>query len=153
MSRHPLASIPLILLALALPSCDDEDGAAAEFAEARSRWAVRGPASYDLVLERLCFCGPEGRGPVRIEVRDREVVSRAYVETGEPVREELEPFFPDVDGLFDLLADAFRSDPHSIEIEYDPVLGFPTRSFVDFEENVADEEQGHRVIELEIVRP
>lgn len=154
MSRHLLGVIPLILLALASSSCDDEDdGATTEFAEARARWEARGPANYDLVLERLCFCGPEGRGPARIEVRDGEVVSRTYVETGEPVREPLEASFPDVDGLFEFLADAFRSDPHSIEIDYDPELGFPTRSFVDFRENVADEEQGHRVLELEIVRP
>lgn len=153
MTRRLLAAIPLFLAVVAADSCDDENGPPADFAEARARWEARGPVDYDLVLEQLCFCGPEGRGPVRVEVRDGAVASRTYVETGEPVREELEPFFPDVDGLFAFLAEAFERGPHSIEVEYDPDLGFPTRSFVDFEENVADEERGYRVLELEIVRP
>lgn len=154
MTRRLFLAVPLFLAVLAPQACDDEDGGpTTEFLEARSRWEARGPTDYDLVLARVCFCPVEVIGPARIEVRADEVVSRIYVESGEPVREGLESFFPDVDGLFAFLDDAFERGAHSIEVEYDPDLGFPTRSFVDFDERVADEEMGHRVIELEIVRP
>lgn len=143
-----------LVLALAATSCDDEDGGLpGDLVEARARWEARGPADYDLVLERVCFCGSEGRGPVRVEVRGGEVVSRRYVETGEPVAQPFEALFRDVDTLFEFLADAFRDGAHTVEVEFDPELGFPTRSFVDFRAEVADEEEGHRVIGLEIVRP
>ena len=154
MTGRLFAVLSISLALLASLACDEENGGpTTEFVEARARWEARGPTDYDLVLARVCFCPPEGIGPARIEVRGGEVVSRTYVGSGEPVRENLESFFPAVDGLFAVLADALERGAHSIDVEYDPDLGFPTRSFVDFEENVADEEMGHRVIELEVVRP
>ncbi len=110
-----------------------------ELERARARWEAAALRDYRYEYRRLCFCPPL-RGIV--EVRDGEVVAAVDPETGEAVpEEELEPF-PTVDELFGTLAQWISRDPHTMEVAYDPDLGYPRSAFFDFEFNVADEEQG-----------
>lgn len=128
---------------------DGDSRALIELERARRAWRVAGIADYDFVLERTCFCGEEARGPVAMEVRDGVVVSRTYVGSGEPVPADFHPWFPPVEGLFDQIEDAIDRDAHRINAEYDPVRGHPVRIWIDYRENVADEEQGWRILSLE----
>ncbi len=49
--------------------------------------------------------------------------------------------------MFDVLEDAIARDAHSISATYDPDTGVPVEFFIDYQENVADEELGMRVTE------
>ena len=125
------------------------DDLRAELEAARERWEDRGFTDYALTLQRDCFCPETHRGPVVVNVRSRQVQTRIYQATGEPVPSEPAQFFPDVDGLFAFLEDAIDRDAYQIRAEFHPELGYPTQIFVDFESLMADEEQGYQTLSLE----
>jgi len=111
----------------------------------RERWQQVRPASYSMVLKRLCFCTELGIGPVRIDVVGTTATRRVYVESGEPVSADLAPYFPTVDGLFDVLVDAMNHGAHQIEVTYDGETGIPVDIWIDYDAGLADEEQGYQV--------
>jgi hypothetical protein len=112
--------------------------------EALERWEDAGIDDYTFDLQRVCFCAG-GVDPVRIVVRDGSAVSYTVVATGEPLTAEWRQWYPTVDGLFDFLEDAIERDAHRIDVDYDPGHGVPVHVFVDYDENVADEEMGYEV--------
>lgn len=148
--RSALASLAGLVALGALLSgfaCDEQSEFAQRLDEARDRWAQNAPPDYEMVLFRGCFCGPEGRGPVLLTVVAGEIESRTYVDGGDEVRADLEPFFPDVEGLFDVAEEAVRRADR-VEAEFDPELGHPLRLTIDWQENVADEEVDYRIERL-----
>jgi hypothetical protein len=113
----------------------------------RARWEQVGPASYVYAVERLCFCGADYRGPVRVTVVNRVVVARSYVDSGLDVPDPAAAHFPDVSGLFELLRSAYEAEAREVRVTYHPTLGVPLDFWIDFDETVADEELGMQVTE------
>ncbi|HUP19025.1 MAG TPA: DUF6174 domain-containing protein [Gemmatimonadota bacterium] len=120
----------------------------AALAVARGRWAEAGISDYEFVVERVCFCPPEWRGPVRVEVRNGVVVRRTYVEDGRPVAGDRVDMFPGVEGIFEFVEEALDENPHRIDAQYDRVTGRPLRVWVDYDERMADEERGFTTSDL-----
>ena len=148
---RPSLLVAAVVSTLVVAGCDDEGpGAQAlrDLTNARARWARVGPDDYRYAIRRLCFCGPEAIGPVRVTVSAGEATARVYVDGGEPVPGSLAPLFPTVDGVFQILVDAFEDGAYRIDVVYDPETGVPLDVFIDYEENVADEELGFEVTEV-----
>jgi hypothetical protein len=118
-----------------------------DLAHNQARWEAVGPDSYVYAMEWLCFCPVEYRGPVRITVEEGVAVERAYVESGDPVPEDLAAGFPAVDGLFERLASAMQDGAYLVDVTYDPDLGMPLEFWIDPREEVADDELGMTVSE------
>lgn len=112
----------------------------AELASARQRWARHGPAAYGITVTRDCECLPEASDPVRISVRAGAVEARTYVGTGRPVPTALRDVFPSVEELFERIAGATRRRAARVIVRYDPVLGYPTRVFIDENATIVDDE-------------
>jgi hypothetical protein len=150
MKPHLVLSTSLAFLVLALAACSDlgptADGLAGEVAAQRRIWEAWRPESYTYDVERLCFCAVEARGPVRVVVREGQVLSRRYVEGERPVSEDYLELFPGVEGLFDVLADAAARDAHQVQVTWDPVRGAPQDFWIDYDARVADEELGFRIV-------
>lgn len=113
----------------------------------QARWERVGPASYVYAVERLCFCGADYRGPVRVTVVNGVVVERSYVDSGLDVPDPAAAQFPAVEGLFELLRSAYEAEAHEVRVTYHPTLGVPLDFWIDFNEMMADEELGMRVTE------
>ena len=113
--------------------------------EAQARWESLGPGSYVYALSRQCFCPLEYIGPARVTVDDGAVVSRVYVDSGDPVPAAYD--FPTVDGLFEVLRSALEQEADEILVTYDPDLGVPLEIWIDYEHMAADEELGYVVTE------
>ncbi|MSR20183.1 MAG: hypothetical protein EXR91_04285 [Gemmatimonadetes bacterium] len=141
--RYALAVAAL----MGVTGCTDLGPELTDLEEARARWDGARPSSYVFAEERLCFCGPESRGPVRVRVQGTVAVERVYVDSGDPVPAAMADQFPTVDGLFDIVASALAGDAHEVRVTYDPVLGVPTDFWIDYLEFAADEELGMRVTE------
>ena len=138
----------LFALALTAAGCgilDPDGGAQGELEDNRERWESVRPVAYAVVIERICFCGEEARGPVRVLVQGTIPTERVYTESGQAVSAELAPFFPTIDGLFDVLADAFDRDAHEVRVTYDGETGIPVDVWIDYEQYTADEELGFAV--------
>ena len=118
-----------------------------DLADAVSLWNDLGPNSYAFAIERQCFCSSEARGPVRITVINGQIVAQIYVDSGASVTGDARGWFPDVDGLFDVLRDAMNEGAHEIRVTYNPVNGVPIDFWIDYSENMADEELGFIVTE------
>ncbi len=150
MRRQPLMALALSIAVASAAGCgvlgpDEEQRSELERAE--DRWAAARPQAYRYAVRRLCFCGPDAIGPVRVSVVGSVATDRFYVGSGEPVPGDLASLFPSVDGLFDILRDAIGRDAHRIDVTYDPETGVPTDLRIDYRENVADEELGFTVVE------
>jgi len=130
------------LLCLATAGCDvlgiggNDDG---EFKDNREKWNRRGPDSYSFVMQRSCFCGGELRDAVRIVVEDGNRVSATYVGSGQPVRADFLQFFPTMDGIFEILEEAY-ADADSLDVRYDAALGYPIEAYIDYLKNARDDE-------------
>jgi hypothetical protein len=122
-----------------LIACGDSTGPMTQLAAAQARWEANGPDSYVFTVHRECFCGPEGIGPVRVDVVAGGIQSRTYVD-GSTVPANLEAVFPDVPGLFAMVAETIAGRPSHLSVEYHPQYGFPAKVIVDFSSSVADDE-------------
>ena len=138
-----------VAAALALAACSDLAGPASDLETARARWAGAAPAAYEMTLRHVCFCGGEVTTPVVVTVRGGVVQSRRYVDGGPLGGRDVDPrlaeSFPSVDGLFRVVEDAVGRHAADIQATYDPQRGYPTALYIDYERNVADEEQGYQV--------
>lgn len=124
------------------PAQDDLDAA-------RARWEAEGVTSYTMVTRRLCYCG--NTDSVLVEVEQGRVVSaRRQLEEGgdQPIPVGERPDTLTVERHFAAIQDAIDQDADSIKSDYDPLLGYPVSVWIDYRENVADEELGLQINEL-----
>lgn len=143
-----MRSLRFVGLALALAAAggcsvlgpDDFEEESERLAAARARWADHALVDYSYVLRPLCFCGITKEA--RVTVEDGERTGVIWIEDDEPVPEAFTSLYKTVPELFDLIEDAIDRRAHSIEVRYDPTLGYPTYIRVDYEEFTADEEMG-----------
>ena len=128
------------LLAACSSGEDPAGPAGAELQASRTVWAGEGFDDYRYVLQRLCECLPADTREVLVEVHDGDVVSRTYLDDGQPVRGQLERFYPSVEGLFELAEEALEEGADTVDIDFHGRQGYPVRLYVDYEAETADEE-------------
>jgi hypothetical protein len=112
---------------------------AARLAAARSAWAAQRAVDYSYVITRSCFCPPDARGPVTIQVR-------AGKPQGTPV------VFRDVDTvgeLFGEIANQLHGDG-VVRATYRKKLGVPKRLSFDPIPTAIDDEVGYTITQLRI---
>jgi hypothetical protein len=82
-------------------------------------------------------------GDVRVTVKDGVITG--VTELASEVARDPE-IFRTIDGLFDLVQDAYARDAHEVQVEFDPSRGYPTRIWIDYVLMVADEEMGFTLL-------
>ncbi len=107
----------------------------------RRLWNRQRISSYRYTLSRSCFCLPEARGPVVIEVRKGKTTSIKLAANGKPVNPELFQKYSTMPKLFQLIRDAISQKVSSLNVKYDPQLGYPTNINIDYDSRIADEEE------------
>jgi transglutaminase-like putative cysteine protease len=105
-------------------------------------WQDNAIDDYRYTLNVGCFCLPEWRGPVTIEVRDGKTVSVTFVDSGEAAPADNFARYDTIDDLFVVLTDMQGQDPVTFDVTYDENTGVPTNVWVDVSEMMADEELG-----------
>lgn len=143
-----LTTMPL--LALACDSPGSLHPLIDELEQNRNIWDSLAMESYVYVVERQCFCPVEARGPVEVAVENGEITGRIYPETGEVVANGNTDLFPTVSGLFDVIEGAVEADAATIRVTWDEETGIPVDVWIDYMENVADEEVGFVVHSLPV---
>ncbi|MBD2413828.1 hypothetical protein FACHB389_24275 [Nostoc calcicola FACHB-389] len=107
----------------------------------RLLWNKQKISNYRYTFSNSCFCLPESRGPVIIEVRNGQTRSIASVETGQPVQNpEFFDKYNTIPKLFNVIQDAINRQAYSLNVSYSPRLGYPTQINVDYNAQIADEE-------------
>ena len=103
---------------------------------------------YDVTFQRSCFCPPEARQPLRLEVRSGEVRSVTPTTPGAGAPPERMTAVRTVTEVFDLIQDAYDREAAAVRGDYDQTLGYPRELYIDYSERIADEEQSITLSDL-----
>ena len=106
----------------------------------RQVWRDLGIQDYQYTLQRTVFGPSVLTDPVVVEVRGGTVVSRTYEQTGLPTDPQYDSWWPSIDGLFDIVQDAYDAGADSITVQYDPTFAYPSFASIDPVSGLADDE-------------
>jgi hypothetical protein len=126
---------------------DVQDSPQALLLRAQARWERSGVRDYDYVIAWHCFC-IFGGSPMTVHVRGGQVVGVDAVNTLSPPV-HLDAPSHTVDGLLALLAEAYAQDAARVDVEYDEGWGYPRSAYIDYHEQMADEEKGWSISSFE----
>ena len=127
---------------LLLAACGDGPTAPANrLGEQRALWASQVLTDYTFDVTKVCYwlC----MGDVRVTVKDGVITG--VTELASEVARDPETFRT-IDGLFDLVQDAYDRDAHEVQVEFDLGRGYPTRIWIDYVLMIADEEIGFTLL-------
>jgi len=143
-----LRILGILFLTALVGGCSDQ-GPGDEFLQhverARARWNATRLDRYTFDLYRICECTPDMAGPVTVSVEGLDAIAWTYRDGG-AVAADLQPSFPSVDGLLDMIEDAIRQGAWEVTARYDPETGVPVEFRIDYEQFVFDEEAYYRVV-------
>ncbi|MFS0518240.1 DUF6174 domain-containing protein [Nostoc sp. UIC 10607] len=106
----------------------------------RHLWNQQNISNYRYTFSNGCFCIPDARGPVVIEVRNGQTTSITSVATGQVVNPEFFQNYKTIPKLFNVIQDAINRQAFSLNVSYSPGLGYPTQIEIDYNSQIADEE-------------
>ena len=118
-----------------------------DYLAARARWRASGITSYRYAFRWSTMIFWNGS----IEVIGGEVASYDRLEAFPPFFEE-PPMYRTIEGLFDRIADARARNAASIEVTWDPELGYPRSAAIDQSLLIADEEQYWSIGFVDVIR-
>lgn len=117
----------------------------------RQRWEAAQVSSYELRYQKVCECHREMPSDTIVTVEQGSIVGvrfdrEDYLQEV-PVPPERYEWFRTVDDLFALVAGALERDA-LVRVSYEPELGYPTRIYIDYVQDLVGEEVELRVLEL-----
>lgn len=122
-----------------------------QFIKNRALWNKGNISSYRYTLSNSCFCIPDARGPVVIEVRNGRTVYVNSVETGQAVDPQFFQSYNTIPKLFNVIQDAIQRRASSLEVRYNHKYGYPTQINIDYNAQIADEEIFLTIENFEII--
>ena len=137
---------PARLLALLLPvtfllACVSRTEAIAQpSVEMQYRQWSETSQNYDVSFQQLCFCLPDNIRPMRLTVRDNEIVKAIFEDDQSEVTTDVMIDLKTIDDIFQTIINAEALPAHSVKIEYDSDNHFPTKVDIDFDDRMADDE-------------
>ena len=126
----------LLLGACASPTTPEND-----LADYRTLWETQRLTDYTFDVRRVCYC--QFVGDVRVTVKDGVITG--VTELASEVARDPDTFRT-IDGLFDLVQDAYDRDAHEVQVDFNPSRGYPTRIWIDYVEMMMDEEMGFTLL-------
>ncbi|MBD2537157.1 hypothetical protein H6G97_51465 [Nostoc flagelliforme FACHB-838] len=118
----------------------------------RNLWNQQNIPNYRYTFSNGCFCIPEARGPVVIEVRNGQTTSITSVATGQPVDSRYFQQYKTIPQLFNVIQDAINRKASSLSVQYAPQFGYPTQIDIDYNSQIADEEVYLRIENFEKIK-
>lgn len=107
----------------------------------QGRWERRRVANYVYTGAWNCFCPIDYTADAAVTVRGGAVVNVASADPAVLNIPDPERFVP-VKALFILLQTAIDEGAARIDVTYNEEFGYPEQLFIDYHENMADEERG-----------
>ncbi|MEH2047790.1 DUF6174 domain-containing protein [Nostoc sp.] len=103
-------------------------------------WERANIYNYRITVSNSCFCIPDARGPVVIQVRNGQTTSITSVATGKPVNPQFFQKYDTIPELFNVIQDAIKRKASNLDVEYNAKFGYPTKINIDYDSQIADEE-------------
>jgi hypothetical protein len=112
------------------------------------KWTSKGIVDYRYTFRWICFCVPDYTRLVSISVQSGKIKAVKYADGKNSLDRSQFERYRTVKGLFRFIQDAINKKADKIDVSYDPKLGYPTSAFIDYSQEVADEERGFEVKSL-----
>ncbi len=113
--------------------CDTE----ASIARSHAAWRAEHVRDYRFVWQQQCFCLADARQPIRVTVRNGEIVAATDVD-GAPVSDDVRRGLKTIDELYDA---AMKSPCDAAQVRVEATdAGVPAHIYVDPQSSVADDE-------------
>jgi hypothetical protein len=77
---------------------------------------------------------------VRVTVVGGVITGVTDIATGDALGPDLMKAFRTINGLFDLVQDAYNRNAHEVHVEFHPSRGYPTQIGIDYVRMIADDE-------------
>ncbi len=130
---------------LLLAACGDGPTAPANrLGEQRALWAAQVLTDYTFDVIKVCFC--YFVADVRVTVVGGVITGVTDIATGDALGPDLMKEFRTINGLFDLVQDAYNRNAHEVQVEFDPSRGYPTQISIDYVRMIADDEMGFTLL-------
>ena len=126
---------------LLLGACTSPTTPENDLADYRTLWEAQRLTDYTFDVSRVCYC--QFMGDVRVTVQGGVITG--VTELASEVAHDPE-FFRTIDGLFDLVQDAYDRAAHEVQVDCAPARGYPTRIWIDYVEMMMDEEMGFTLL-------
>ncbi len=111
----------------------------------RGIWERSGLVNYDYTGAWVCLaCDEFYVATAAVSVRDDAVTSVSSADPDIAIIPVPERFIP-IAGLFELLQEAVDQGAHSIDVNYDEQYAYPTFFFINYDDEVEDEERGFTI--------
>jgi hypothetical protein len=129
------------VLLLAACGSDSPTAPVNHLGEQRALWASQDLTDYTFDVTKVCYwlC----MGDVRVTVKDGVITG--VTELASEVARDPDTFRT-INGLFDLVQDAYNRNAHEVQVEFDPSRGYPTQIWIDYVRMIADEEMGFTLL-------
>ncbi len=109
-------------------------------------------AFYEFEQRFVCFCvEPAGRFQ-RILVKENKILSIVDAVSEAPLAEDKYRFFKTVSQLFELVNTTHPDSVAMIRVTYDSTYGYPNEIYIDYYENIADDEIGTESRNMRLLR-
>ncbi len=139
--------LPLIVMAVMLSCSHSTDSEQTSFEKNRELWESQNLTHYVFYFEQACFCAPRHLA-ASVQVRNDTVFNFSNVYgDGELLTDTLisaygisRSSFHSIEGLFDIIQNAMDKNADLLQVKYNPQIGYPETTHVDFSFGVADEE-------------
>ena len=56
-----------------------------------------------------------------------------------------------IEDFFTLIEEAIKQPAGNMQVDYDPTLGYPTKIYIDYMLEVADDESSYQISEFEVI--
>jgi len=143
---NTMSNIKLGVLLL-LMGCTSPTGPENQLENQRARWDAQGLTDYTFDVARSCFCVPASLKDVRVTIQNEAITDVTDIATGNQLPlSDWTGWYKTIDGLFDLLQDAYNQNAHDVQVEFHPTRGYPTNIWIDYSLAIADEELGFTLL-------
>lgn len=142
----------LLVLPFALASCLPQTQSESNLLKHHQhQWQAHKIKDYRYTLKIDCFCVPEVRQPVVIEVHNGQTVSITSAESGVRVDSEFFESVNTIAKLFDLVRAAIEHKAAIVSVSYNSPFGYPEKIYIDRIKEAVDEEISYTVTDFTVL--
>ena len=130
-----------VLIVFTLAGCElfgGDSDELSELSQQRRVWENFNSGNYSFVLTRGCFCIYAGEFQIFVEANEIVDIIPPWDDLEGVPREDWR-FFQTIDGVFDIIQEAYSGDADRIEVDYSQ-YGYPLNADIDYIENAIDDE-------------
>lgn len=121
-----------------------------ELSLSKQRWQALDWKDYSYTYQQKCFCPVDYGRAMRVEVKNGQAISAYFVDTNEPVSEQVFKDIETINHLFEFLEKSLDRSPEKFIVSYHERYGFPEQIEIDMRLRRADDERKIQITDLAV---